>query len=78
MKNLSFCKPEVCESVQKSRRVGTTSGLINRIVEAIDEQYGVGEENYRRLTARRDARTRAVLDALDFVSAPDDEYSEQD
>lgn len=49
-----------------------TPEVINRLVEAIDEQYGVGEENYRRLTARRDARTRAVLDALDSVSAPDD------
>lgn len=37
---------------------------MDAVVEAVENAYGTGEENYARLAERRDNRTRAVLDAL--------------
>lgn len=37
------------------------------LIEKVDAAYGTGQENYERLLARRDRRTRAVLDALRSV-----------
>ncbi|MEL4152980.1 3-hydroxyacyl-CoA dehydrogenase NAD-binding domain-containing protein [Corynebacterium bovis] len=39
------------------------------VVDAIEADYGADEESYRRLTAARDARTRAVLAALRSVDS---------
>jgi ketoreductase RED1 len=47
--------------------LGTPSkdpAVVGRLVSDIDATYGVGEQNYQRLVARRDERTRAILDAL--------------
>lgn len=38
-----------------------------RLIEGIETAYGVGDDAYQRLAARRDRRTRAVLDALGAV-----------
>ncbi|WP_078282548.1 3-hydroxyacyl-CoA dehydrogenase family protein [Mycobacteroides franklinii] len=48
-------------------RLGSPSSdpqVIEQLVENIDAAYGTGQENYQRLLARRDERTRAVLAAL--------------
>lgn len=37
---------------------------MDAVVEAVEKAYGTGEESYTRLAARRDRRTRAVLEAL--------------
>lgn len=38
--------------------------VVEALVEGIEAAYGVGEESYLHLSARRDKRTLAVLDAL--------------
>lgn len=43
--------------------------VIEQLVENIDAAYGTGQENYQRLLARRDERTRAVLAALRQLEA---------
>lgn len=38
--------------------------LMGEVIEQVEAAYGTGPENYERLAARRDARTRAVSHAL--------------
>jgi ketoreductase RED1 len=42
------------------------------VCDAVEAVYGTGQENYERLVARRDRRTRAVLDALARADADTD------
>ncbi|NGX06395.1 3-hydroxyacyl-CoA dehydrogenase NAD-binding domain-containing protein [Mycobacteroides franklinii] len=52
--------------------LGTPSAdpqVIGQLIEDIDSVYGTGQENYRRLLARRDERTSAVLAALRQLDA---------
>lgn len=52
--------------------MGTPSSdpqVIEKLIEDIDTAYGTGPENYERLLARRNERTRAVLAALRQLDA---------
>ena len=40
------------------------ASAMDAVCDAVEEAYGTGQENYERLAARRDRRTRAVLKAL--------------
>lgn len=48
---------------------------MDAVIEAVEEAYGTGEENYRLLAERRDRRTRAVLDALRAVDEADEGHT---
>ncbi|MGX1772508.1 FAD-dependent oxidoreductase [Nocardia brasiliensis] len=48
-------------------RPSTAPAMREKLVEDIENAYGTGEENFLRLVAKRDDRTRAVLEAIATV-----------